>query len=574
MDEKEKEIISLHALLYDYLMGIHEKDPNFRFQVRQKPRGERTFENGYHFNGNSDYLETSFWGGVKGVNTTPIIRLVYTFKNKAWACELIGRVKDKDDNTRKEYFSKMVEALKDLDFINENEARATWKKELSDKNDFLATLHDFIKKDRKTIDNYLINNPKTEVVDFISEAKFKSNLKKIIHKNRIPNKKIELLVDDYLLESEKKRVSTLPYALETLFIKNFQGINEIALDNSMEISTAQWVFFTGENGFGKTSILRAIALGLIGDEIGTDSKPIIKTDTELRVSGFVNSESFLNNVQPKVIFKSGFKLATYGVARFSTDKNGSKSDASDLNSYSLFKDDGSLKNIQDTLIKDFAYNKTRFEKIKKILCKVVPGIKDIVIDASNGNAKVLYKEQDETANTYKETIELDQLAAGYRSILTMIGDMVIRLSDNLTTSIDDISGVVIIDEVDAHLHPKYQYELPKLLSEVFPNVQFIVSTHSPIPILGLHQDVKSVVLTVNRTVENGITVERLDDDIDIKRLSANALLTSDIFGFPNIFARGATPKTIEPEDNYKEIEEMSRMEKLLKLKKFHELKNK
>lgn len=561
MDEKEKEITNLHALLYDYLISIHEKDPNFRFRVRRM-NNQKRLEKGYWFNGNTVYLETSFWDYKDNLHQTPVIRLVYGFDIKKWYCELVGR----DNRERESYFRKMGD---DLDFINENEKMPIWKKELSDKNDFLATLHDFIKKDRKITDNYLITNPKEGVVAFISEADFKSSLKKITYKNRVPNKKIELLVEDYLLW-EKKRESSLPYVLETLFIKNFQGINEIALDNSMDISTAQWVFFTGENGFGKTSILRAIALGLIGDEIGTDSKPIVKIDTEkkteLRVGGYANNESFLNNVQPKVVFKNGFKLATYGVARFSTDKNGSTSDASDLNTYSLFKDDGSLKNIQDALIKDFAYNKPRFEKIKKMLCNVVPGVKDITVDASNGNAKVLYKEQDETANTYKETIELDQLAAGYRSILTMIGDMVIRLSDNLTTSVDDISGVVIIDEFDAHLHPKYQYELPRLFSEAFPKVQFIVSTHSPIPILGLPQSVKSVVLTVNRTVEDGITVERLDDDIDIKRLSANALLTSDIFGFQTIFARGATPETIEPFDNYQKIKAKNDLDLSLELK--------
>ena len=145
----------------------------------------------------------------------------------------------------------------------------------------------------------------------------------------------------------------------------------------------------------------------------------------------------------------------------------------------------------------------------------------------------------------------------------MIGDM-LRRSINAVESFEDIEGIVIIDEFDAHLHPKYQYELPKLLSMVFPKVQFIVSTHSPIPLLGVEPNT-AVVLTVNRTKELGITVERLDDDIDISRLSANALLTSDIFGFKSIFARGSTPDTIEPFDDYKDIKEMNELEKRLEL---------
>ena len=141
----------------------------------------------------------------------------------------------------------------------------------------------------------------------------------------------------------------------------------------------------------------------------------------------------------------------------------------------------------------------------------------------------------------------------------MIGDMIIRLSNDFEKPLNDISGVVLIDEFDAHLHPKYQYELPKLLSDAFPKVQFIVSTHSPIPLLGLPkknkkgEKINSVVFKVNRTAEEGITVQRLDDEIDIQRLSANALLTSDIFGFKSFFARGSTPDTIEPFDDFKDI---------------------
>jgi hypothetical protein len=87
--------------------------------------------------------------------------------------------------------------------------------------------------------------------------------------------------------------------------------------------------------------------------------------------------------------------------------------------------------------------------------------------------------------------------------------------------------------------------------------------------LGLPKKVKSVVLKVRRTIKEGITVKRLDDAIEIQRLSANALLTSDIFGFDNIFARDATPDTIESFDDYKKIEAKNKIELELEL----ELKN-
>jgi hypothetical protein len=89
---------------------------------------------------------------------------------------------------------------------------------------------------------------------------------------------------------------------------------------------------------------------------------------------------------------------------------------------------------------------------------------------------------------------------------------------------------------------------------------------SLIPILGVANPKQAVVLTISRTKDAGITAERLDDDIEMERLSANALLTSYIFGFKTIFARGATPATIEPFDDYKDIKAINEMEKLLQLK--------
>jgi predicted ATP-binding protein involved in virulence len=162
-----------------------------------------------------------------------------------------------------------------------------------------------------------------------------------------------------------------------------------------------------------------------------------------------------------------------------------------------------------------------------------------------------------------EPIRLEALAAGYRGILTMIGDMLIRLSKDPNNSLDDLQGMVLIDEIDAHLHPKYQYDLPRLLSEIFPKIQFIATTHSPIPLLSVPQN-KSVILTVERNLKYGITVNRKDEMIDIKSLNPNALLTSPIFGFHHLFAVDAEAEDIEPVDNYKEVETMNKIKARLK----------
>ena len=64
--------------------------------------------------------------------------------------------------------------------------------------------------------------------------------------------------------------------------------------------------------------------------------------------------------------------------------------------------------------------------------------------------------------------------------------MLIRLSENqpYIMEIEEYQGVVLIDEVELHLHPKWKYRFIQKLRELFPLIQFIVTTHSATVILG------------------------------------------------------------------------------------------
>lgn len=81
------------------------------------------------------------------------------------------------------------------------------------------------------------------------------------------------------------------------------------------------------------------------------------------------------------------------------------------------------------------------------------------------------------------TLNADQLSDGIRSVLAMIGDIAyrcIKLNPHLgAEAARQTSGVVLIDEVDMHLHPRWQQIILSQLQEAFPRIQFIVTTHSP-----------------------------------------------------------------------------------------------
>ncbi len=78
-------------------------------------------------------------------------------------------------------------------------------------------------------------------------------------------------------------------------------------------------------------------------------------------------------------------------------------------------------------------------------------------------------------------LDVNQLSQGEKSLLALVGDIARRLAI-LNPSLDNAlegEGVVMIDEVDLHLHPKWQHDLVDKLVKTFPNVQFILTTHSP-----------------------------------------------------------------------------------------------
>ena len=76
------------------------------------------------------------------------------------------------------------------------------------------------------------------------------------------------------------------------------------------------------------------------------------------------------------------------------------------------------------------------------------------------------------------------LSAGYQSCLWMVMEIAFRalLLNPGTTNLTELSGIVLIDEVDKHLHPKWQWNVLNALRDTFPNIQFIVTTHAPIVI--------------------------------------------------------------------------------------------
>ena len=97
---------------------------------------------------------------------------------------------------------------------------------------------------------------------------------------------------------------------------------------------------------------------------------------------------------------------------------------------------------------------------------------------------------------------LYNLSTGYRAILSMIMELAYRASVLNPTMNDfsELEGVVLVDEIDAHLHPKWQWKILDAIRQVFPRVQFIIATHSPI-IISSVKDARIIKIIDLKTTE-------------------------------------------------------------------------
>lgn len=127
--------------------------------------------------------------------------------------------------------------------------------------------------------------------------------------------------------------------------------------------------------------------------------------------------------------------------------------------------------------RDFSHRLNDLEAVRKAIETMVPG-------ASTPRIKprpLRFVVSVEMEGGKPEELSMDQLSGGYRIMLALAADLARRMAQG-NPHLDDpleSEAVVLIDEVELHLHPSWQQRILADLTRTFPNTQFIVSTHSP-----------------------------------------------------------------------------------------------
>ena len=101
----------------------------------------------------------------------------------------------------------------------------------------------------------------------------------------------------------------------------------------------------------------------------------------------------------------------------------------------------------------------------------------------------------------REPFAFNAMSMGYAAVFEIISDLIMRMESQHRY---DLEGIVLIDEIETHLHVELQKEIVPILTELFPNIQFILTTHSPF-VLSSAQNAVVYDLEKNLLVEEGLT---------------------------------------------------------------------
>lgn len=325
--------------------------------------------------------------------------------------------------------------------------------------------------------------------------------------------------------------------IKKIHIQNYKAIKNLELDFLPGVN-----LLIGDNGVGKTSILEAVSVALSGMLRGVKGVPvknILQNDITFSLDESGDASSSVVYSTPVRIFCNmqigmqeysweRFRLDEMGNTRTKTEDDGIvkwmqeiSNDSGEMLPILCYQSDArvwqmrrgdfgkelkkklndrrcgyigcldyslDIKGIQQWCLKMElnAFQKKREIREYEFFKSIVAGFMQKISGLEN-RPEIYYSSQIDQM-VYQEgqaAMPISHLSAGYQSLLWMIMNLAYRLAQlnpDVSAKMEEVSGVVLIDEIDMHLHPKWQWNIVKALEETFPRVQFIMATHSPIVI--------------------------------------------------------------------------------------------
>ena len=338
-----------------------------------------------------------------------------------------------------------------------------------------------------------------------------------------------------------------PAYFGSLTIKNvkcFKGKHKIDLSDGNG-KPARWTVILGNNNTGKTTLLRCLAelepientqnqyeeyhpkipsINKLKEFYSNKFYKFFEIDCEFFIGGKIDHNlmwGFDANEFDGIISLSTSSICSddsiinavvYGYGTSRRMGNASLTDNQNQdNTATLFEDNLTLINAEEFILQiDYASKnniksaKLRLEKIKQILTNgLLPDVKGFRCTSIEENNQIKNFVKFKTDYGF---VKLRELGYGYQLTLAWVVDLAKKMFERYPNSENSLHepAIVLIDEIDLHLHPEWQRKIIQFLSAQFPKTQFIVTTHSPLIIQSM-DDINLVLL------------EKEDDHVIIKQ---------------------------------------------------------
>lgn len=344
--------------------------------------------------------------------------------------------------------------------------------------------------------------------------------------------------------------------LASVEIRNFKALE--ALDISMpeppasasaeQAGRAPALVILGENAAGKSTILEAIALTLC-DEAARRKLRLPHTDYILLPSLMGDDRAHAaRTAQVRLLLSDqGEKTLTVSQEGFTEGGAGFTSGPVPVFAYGAFRQYqrgqrlfSPERHVQNLFTGNPLSNPERWllGLDDQAYAMVVRALREIL--SIQGDFEVLQRKEGRCSivTAAGTPTPLAAVSSGFRSVLAMACDIMAGLMDRRVyadfEAITSARGVVLIDEVEAHLHPRWKMQIMRGLRRAMPQMTFIATTHDPLCLRGMENG-EVVVLQRIATAESSastdlpVVVEKLLHLPDVSRLRVEQLLTSDFF---------------------------------------------
>ena len=254
-------------------------------------------------------------------------------------------------------------------------------------------------------------------------------------------------------------------------------------------SSRKHLILTGKNGSGKTTVLEALSKAL--DDLTSSEEQLMATAVIESKTNLRHGLSIRFNCPLKMVHQA-FTAGSFIIAYYKAERTFEAEVSRHVEKVELKKtyspEESPRKDFVKYLVdmkvtQALAVSKNNTEKAEKIQKWFIDFERLLRRILENDQLTLNFDEdtfQFHLCEPQKEPYDFNTLSSGYAAILDIVVDLILRMEHHSNRRFQyDLPGIVLIDEIETHLHLELQKKILDLLTTVFPNIQFIVSSHSP-----------------------------------------------------------------------------------------------